>query len=563
MPLLCYTLRMINISNSKHLDIILPNTNKALAEVLKNASPKELATIVQGKDLKSVLSTILQQSANNPSMDKELLQLVKNNPTLKNLGDVSATIKDLLSAIKSDKTPLPIEKILTSFLTDIKDLKNSELKQKIENSGVFLESKLKDVKNPLVELKSTLESLLKELKSRDTASNKTIPKQIQELLNSDILKKATPSVLKDLPSTPIKQIASEVQALINKLQVSIKNADTIHSPVIQKALDKLQHLLDPKILTPNATKETLELKNIPAENLKSSSNKELIDLKTLSAENFKLSSIKEPLEQISMQMQKSFTLESKGILGALEKIFAVLKTIEQSALTPKASLEQFIAKNVPQEINKLSDSIKSVIQKSDPLFKHETTLLLNKLEHLNTPQKLAPNHNVQEILNKDLKAVLLQTADEIQSSNNPKQTEILKHIDKLSLQIDHYQLLSHLSNSSSLYLPFSWDMLEEGNIEMRKAEDEKFYCDIDLKLKEYGELNIKMTLYEKNQLNLHIYSCNEEFKTIIKDNIASLRSALIETRITPREIRIFEPKQKVSPYGMVDDDLKMGFEVKA
>jgi hypothetical protein len=108
-------------------------------------------------------------------------------------------------------------------------------------------------------------------------------------------------------------------------------------------------------------------------------------------------------------------------------------------------------------------------------------------------------------------------------------------------------------------------MLEDGNIEMKKSDDEKFYCDIDLKLKEYGELNLKLTLYEKNQLNLHIYSSNEEFKKIMQENIPSLRSALIETQITPREIRFFEPKSKKisSPYGVPDDKLHVGFEVKA
>ena len=159
----------------------------------------------------------------------------------------------------------------------------------------------------------------------------------------------------------------------------------------------------------------------------------------------------------------------------------------------------------------------------------------------------------------------MQAGEEIAKSSHVNQSEILKQIDKLSLQIDHYQLLSHLSNGTSLYLPFSWDMLEEGNIEMKKSDDDKFYCDIDLKLKEYGELNLKLTLYEENQLNLHIYSSNEEFKTKVKENIPSLRSALIDTHITPREIRIFEPKAKApnSPYGAVDDDFQMGFEVKA
>ena len=92
-------LAMINISTSKQLGIVLPNTNKALAQVLSNASPQELEVISQGKDLKSVMNTILKRSGADSSTDKELLRLVKNNPTLKNLGDVSSTIKDLLNSI--------------------------------------------------------------------------------------------------------------------------------------------------------------------------------------------------------------------------------------------------------------------------------------------------------------------------------------------------------------------------------------------------------------------------------------------------------------------------------
>jgi hypothetical protein len=37
---------------SKQIDVILPNTNKALAEVLKNATQKELETLTQKKDFR-------------------------------------------------------------------------------------------------------------------------------------------------------------------------------------------------------------------------------------------------------------------------------------------------------------------------------------------------------------------------------------------------------------------------------------------------------------------------------------------------------------------------------
>ena len=502
---------MINISNSKHLDIILPNTNKALAQVLKSATPKELAKIVQGKDLKSVLNTLLQKSATNPSADKELLQLVKNNPTLKNLGEVSSTIKDLLRAVNSEKP--------TSNL-------------KASSTQTILNATKQDIKSPLNELKSTLQTLTKTLNPNEFPSNRVIVKQVQQLLNAEVLKSSSNSVLEKPSPTVLKDVASNVQTLLNAIKTTAKGADSIHSGVIEKALQKLQHQIEPK---------------------------------NLNIENFKLPAIKEPIEQISQVMQKSFTMESKGILNLIDKILSSLKTVELNATTPKASLEQFTSKNIPQDIARLADSIKTAIQKTDPVFKHETTLLTNKLETLNTPQKLQPFNGVKELIANDIKAVLLQAADEVKALNHPNQTEILKHMDKLSLQIDHYQLLSHLSNHSSLYLPFSWNMLEDGNIEMRKDDEDKFYCDIDLKLKEYGELNVKMVMYDKNQLNIHIYSSHDEFKTIMKENIPSLRSALIETQITPREIRIFEPKKQIasSPYAPQNDDLDMGFEVKA
>ncbi|MEA2098723.1 MAG: flagellar hook-length control protein FliK [Campylobacterota bacterium] len=312
---------MINTLKSSNLDIFLPNTNKALSLVLKELTHKELEMVSNTKNLKSILRSILKQSLNNNSVNNNLLQLIRNNPTLKNLGNVSDSIKDLINIIKSNKELLPIEKKLNSFLTNLDDVKNIDLKQKFHNSGIFLESKLKS------------------------------------------------SRYKD---------------------------------------------------------------------------------------------------------------------------------------------------------------------------------------------------NLQDILTNDLKAILSKISNETTSTSNLNQAEITKQIDKLLLQIDHHQLVSHLSNSSSLFLPFSWDLLEEGNIELKKAKDNKFFCDINLKLQEYGELNLKLTLYDKNQLNIHIYSNNKDFKELIREKLSTLRSALIDIKITPREIRIFkiEKDTLLSLYQNIDNNLKLGFEVK-
>ena len=112
---------MINLSLAKQLSIILPNTNKALAEVLKNASPKELEILTKGKDLNTVLSSLLQQNTKETKQDATLLNLLKNNPTLKELATLSAPFKDLHQTLSQEKVPLPLVKVLKNFLSDIQN----------------------------------------------------------------------------------------------------------------------------------------------------------------------------------------------------------------------------------------------------------------------------------------------------------------------------------------------------------------------------------------------------------------------------------------------------------
>ncbi len=690
---------MINISSNKHFDIILPNINKALKEVLKSASPKELEVMSKSKDLKAIISSLLNQSAKSSESDKILLQLLKSNPTLKELGNVSTTIKDLLNSFKSSlepmpmqkilnkfisdmkrlsdmpnsdkdkptsktsstqqtqglakslksiieplatqsilnkvaidastgknqttpttlqnaqteiketlksilnivekspsiplkslnveiknliknevltnpstapttqslaklskgmqniinsletnlkdvdlsslkerlnspvldkaRTPFPIEKVLKEFLTDVKLLGNEgALKSKITDSGIFLESKLKNAQNPQVELKETLKSLQLVVEKSSIYPVKALSKHIDTMLASDTLKNASNTTLTQAPideKKALPQLLKGIEKVIETLQTNIKAGDETTSKGFHTLLEKLEHKMQPKLLTP---------------------------------ENFKLPSIQETLQQLLPMLDKSSLPEAKGLLDALVKILKI---------TPSTSVEQFVNKKVPQELQNAMQPLKAVMSKADSLFSKDIGLILNKLDALNSAQKLSSQHNIKEILSNDLKAILLKTSSDISQSSIPNQADILKNLDKLSLQVDYYQLMSHLSNSSSLYLPFSWDALEQGNIDIRKQDDEKFYCDIELKLKEYGDLSLKLVLYEKNNINIKILSDNKELKEIIKNNIASLRSALIESNIVPREIRLTDATKRVpsSPYENSSEEINVGFEIKA
>ena len=308
---------MVNLSTNQQLRIILPNTNKALAEVIKDASPKELDALSQQKDLKSILNSLLKQTAQNTNSNQTLLNLLKNNPTFKNLGSLSSNLKDLLSTIKSETPSSPLEDKLKSFLTHIKDVDKNVLKQNINNSGIFLESKLKN-------------------------------------------------------ALPMK-----------------------------------------------------------------------------------------------------------------------------------------------------------------------------------------------EILQNDLKAILLQASEKLQKSDTPNKAEILKQLDKLTMQIDYNQLVSHLSNASSLYVPFAWDEMKEGQIEIKKDKEKNFFVDIHLQLKEYGTLDLKLMLYEENQLNIKLYTKNQELKDALRTNITDLRSSLIEAGITLRDIQLLTPKEEneSSAYESLTDKIDLGFEI--
>ncbi len=351
-----------------------------------------------------------------------------------------------------------------------------------------------------------------------------LSEKIKELLATPTLKEASNNSLPQTPkddASALKQLSKGVESIVLKLRETLGRGDVVNSKGFEIQLSKLEHLITPKLLT---------------------------------YENFKLPLLQDTLAQLNSQLMQSSKPEVKGLLDTLGKIIESLKG---------STLDELNAKKIPQSISAVIESAKAVIEKSDSLFSKETATIGSKLDTFKEPQKLFVQENVREILSKDLKALLLQAGDEISKSSHPNQAEISKHVDKLLLQIDYYQLTSHLSNSSSLYLPFSWDGLEEGNINLKKDKDDKFYCDIDLKLKEYGELKLKLTLYEKNQINIHIYSNNNDFKEIIKENIHLLRSALIESQITPREIRLFEAVKKSSPYDNQSNDIQLGFEVKA
>ncbi len=274
-------------------------------------------------------------------------------------------------------------------------------------------------------------------------------------------------------------------------------------------------------------------------------------------------------------------------LGGVKDLNSILKMLLKESsnandVQNRTLLE--LLKNNPtlQSLSKITPNIKNLLAllkqdtKQTELEKALQNLLTNitKIEPKELENKIKNSGvflenqikngaNPKELFSQDLRALLLQTHDKLSTTmTTPNSQEILKHIDKLTLTIDYNQLVSHLSNASSVYIPYSWDALEEGNITIKKLQKKNYLCDIHLKLKEHGEVDLRLALVEKNQLSIYITTQSESLKKSILENLQMLKKQLLQASIMTKEIR-FRTKQEQFYNTTSNDSLKMGFEVKA
>ncbi len=87
-------------------------------------------------------------------------------------------------------------------------------------------------------------------------------------------------------------------------------------------------------------------------------------------------------------------------------------------------------------------------------------------------------------------------------------------------------------------------MLEDGTVNMKKTEEEKFFCQINLTLKDFGKVDLMLGLYDKNKLDLTIYAQREHFKTAIRENIQKLKIALNSVDLIPVNIKLLDMKDE-------------------
>ena len=535
------------ISNGSALNILLANNNRVLNDALKEADNKTLNNLLKQDSsnsssstntaASSILKEVLNSIKDGTKSNSTLENILKNSTAFKDLGNLSSNLSSLLESIKDDESLQKFKPLLENFLKNIKDVTADNLKEQIKNSGIFLENKLSS--NPNAKLENLLQNISNLLKTIDTPEAKNSSQIIDNILknipkdgslkSSELVNnlKTLVSSLQNLSSSLNSNQTQTLNNLANELKNFIQNGSMIES--------KTENLV-PKTLTQT---QTLEDENI---NRANSEIKSLIN-----------NQVKELLTQIKQDLtQNQNIIQNKNILTLIDKLISLPDLFSKSEAilnsVQNSNISNF-SNNFATNLNPLLTALKESLQAINPKnieIQNQINSLIKKVENIiqEYTNNNLDNPKDNQKLDNDFKSILLKMQDEVAQKTDIKSQDSLKTINNLLTQIDMQQLTSLVSNSNFVYIPFFWEMLEDGTVEIKEKEEDKFFCQIKLTLKDFGKIDLMLSMYDENKLDMTIYAQREHFKVTLRDNLQKLKLALNEANIIPMNVKLLDMKEE-------------------
>ena len=568
------------ISSNNLLNILIPNDNKVLKEALKEADSKTLEQMVKNNSgsVNDVLKNLFENLKNGTKSNASIENMLKNTSALKDLGNVSTNLSNLLESVSKDESLQKFKPILESFLKNIKDMDANTLKEQLKNSGVFLESKLATTPNAKLEnILTQIQNLVKEI---NTPQAKQVGELLTKLLqtpqnqanstNADFTNnlKSLTTALQNLNTSLTPSQTQNLSTLTNQLKTLVNTGTLVESkiensvPLDRSVQSSTQGNIQPNTQAPIqnlkdtlSSLQNLQSKDILTAQVKENPNTLLQNIQIKDSINVQT---KDLLLQIKADILQNPTLQNRNILPMIDNLlkmpdlFAKAENLQN--LTSTNNLSTF-SNNFMSNLSPLLTTLKENLELLNPSnsnLQNHLTKLVDKVEHL--IQDLVNNPKGEVKVAEDMKTVLLKMQDELASKTDVKSQDLAKQVDKLLTQIDYHQLASLTSNANNVYLPFLWEMLEDGNISMKKTEEEKFYCQINLTLKDFGKVDLMLALYDKNKLDLTIYAQREHFKIALRDNMQQLKVALNSVDLIPVNIKLLDLKEEK---GIVEEPVKI------
>ena len=533
------------ISNGSALNILLANNNRVLNDALKEADNKTLNNLLKQDSsnsssstntaASSILKEVLNSIKDGTKSNSTLENILKNSTAFKDLGNLSSNLSSLLESIKDDESLQKFKPLLESFLKNIKDVTADNLKEQIKNSGIFLENKLSS--NPNAKLENLLQNISNLIKTIDTPEAKNSSQIIDNILknipkdgslkSSELVNnlKTLVSSLQNLSSSLNSNQTQTLNNLANELKNFIQNGSMIES--------KTENLV-PKTQTQTPQTEDVNIENTQIKNLINNQVKEL------------LTQIKQDLTQ------NQNIIQNKNILTLIDKLISLPDLFSKSEAilnsVQNTNISNF-SNNFATNLNPLLTALKESLQAINPKnieIQNQINSLIKKVENIiqEYTNNNLDNPKDNQKLDNDFKSILLKMQDEIAQKTDIKSQDSLKTINNLLTQIDMQQLTSLVSNSNFVYIPFFWEMLEDGTVEIKEKEEDKFFCQIKLTLKDFGKIDLMLSMYDENKLDMTIYAQREHFKVTLRDNLQKLKLALNEANIIPMNVKLLDMKEE-------------------
>jgi len=503
------------ISNGTALNILLANNNKLLNDVLKETDNKTLNNIIkqdkgissESIDVGNILKEVFESIKDGTKSNSALENILKNSNLFKDLSNVSTNVSNLIDQIKDDKSLQKFKPLLENFLKNFKDISFDSLKEQIKNSGLFLENKLAQNANIDTKIENTLQNISNLIKNIDTPQTK----EINNIINNIVKNISNPNFISN----------TNLQANLKTLTSSLQNLNNLNTPIAQNL-----NILDTKESINTQVKELLvQIKSDIVQNPNIIQNKNILP-------------IIDNLLKINDLFSKPQISQNNTQIS--QNISNVANNLNTNLLAFSSNFEA----NLNPLLSALKDSLHSINPQNSQIQEHINTLI-KKVETIIQEQINNPKQGLK--LEDDFKAVLLKMQDELGSKTDIKSQENLRTINNLINQIDYHQLTSIVSNSNYVYIPFFWEMLEDGSIEMKQKDEDKFFCQINLTLKDFGKVDLMLSLYNENKIDMTIYAQREHFKVAIRDNIQKLKIALNDANLIPVNIKLLD---------MPNEDLK-------
>ena len=493
-----------------------------------------------GKLVARVLDDL--KSASSLSKAEQILSQAKDTKIAPNLASELSDLAKSLEAEAAQNESPEIKSLalkLKEFLKPIADLKAGSLNDQIKNSGVMLEANLKDALTP-EKLPSSIQKLLSDIKN---LSNQNLLSQILTLNDESL----------DNQNSFMK-----LTSMLEKASGDAKNIlDNSSVKTLLKDVDKLDNVA--KFLDKNFSKEQ---------------NADAVKNQTSKMENF-ISNLSEKVANLaSEKLNQNFGFtqnhkELKAILESLKNDLKMLNNIGDEAGLVKAfnevsdvSKEGSLQDKLQSAARRLAHSLsladpeastaKSELSESKALLK-QLKLATNDINNITTKSQ----SEISKVLNQDVKSTLLNISEKSQNA------QTVNAANKMISQIEMHQMVSSLQGGIQTYMPYIWDGVEGGNVAFKQGKKDKFYAQIDLNFKKFGQINVMVGLVDKRYIDLSVATQTNEFKELILGNSSELKQAISKLGLIVSNFNIKTlPKVKLNDRFKNFGGLDVGFDKK-